>query len=146
MIPPDDLEELAYLWDGSQPGWELHWTDRVVWVVTVYLAGGSTPSEVSRLRKLIPSLGAMTATEAYRAVAGEPSILYPGELGQIEKRQVLERAAALGFRVTVESRDRSGGLPVRNGFAVLIEDDDLMRRVCDKMRESGCPVIYSHAD
>lgn len=142
----EDLDEFAYLWDGSQPGWELHWTNHLVWRVTVHLTGGSSPGEVSRLRKLIPELGAMSALHAYRAVQGQTSIPYPGELGNIEKGSVLRRAEELGLRVTAEVRDCSGGVPYRDGFVLHIEDEDLVRRVCDKMRASGCRVQLEEAD
>lgn len=147
MTTPDDLEALSYLWDGSQPGWAFRWRHHVVCTVTIHLEGPpSTPSEVSRIRKLVPEFGAISAAEAYRALAGRTSIQYPGELGHIEKRWVLERAARLGFRTSTESRDLSGGLPFRDGFVLLIEDQELARRVCEKMREAGCPILLEEVD
>lgn len=115
--------------------------------MTVYLDGSRlTPDEVSRVRKLVPVFGEMPAADAYRALVGRESFVYPGELGHIEKRQVVEQATALGFRVSLESLDRSGGLPYHPGRALLIDDDELARRVCDKMKEMGCRLVHVEVD
>lgn len=105
-----DLDEFAFLWDGSQPGWRLRWINSQVWHVRVRFApGGPT-------------------------------------LGNIEMRSWVEQARAVGLETEVEVEERSVFLPIRDGEVLIIEIDELARRVGARMKAEGLPVDVIEED
>lgn len=141
------LDVYAYLWDGSDPGWELLWTSRVTWRVRV-LFDGPWPArhELRKLRKLVPALGSLPARDCARALEGCTHYAYPESVGNIERGSILEHARALGLRTDVAVEDRSSGLPVRNDEVLIIEDGELARQVCERMKAEGVPVRLAELD
>lgn len=142
-----DLDEFAFLWDGSQPGWRLQWINSQVWHVRVRFAPeGSTVDEIRRLRQLVPSFGALTAREAMAQLRGKSVFDLPEPLGNIETRSLVEQARALGLETEVEVEERSTFLPIRDGEVLIIEIDELARRVGERMKAEGLPVDLIEED
>lgn len=142
-----DLDDFAFLWDGSQQGWRLQKINHRTWHVWVMLSTeGPTVDEIRRVRQLDPSLGSLGAREAMARLRGATTVELPGPVGNIEMRALVERARALGLQTRVELEDRSSCLPMRNGEALLIELDDLARQVVERMEAAGLPVDLVEVD
>ena len=141
------LETYAYLWDGSEPGWKLHWTSCLMWRIRIVFSGlRPTTSELRALRKLLPELRALTVREAVTTLSAKSHYDLPEPVGNIEKGRIVNRANALGLEAVTTVEDCSLGLPVRGGMMLLIEDDAIARQVCERMKAAGVPMEHSEVD
>ncbi|MCB9678209.1 MAG: hypothetical protein H6737_24120 [Alphaproteobacteria bacterium] len=138
-----DLSELAYLWDGSDPGWVLHRVDHFEFTVVV-----SVPVVNARvlatLRRVLWGLRDRRPAEVRQALSrGEYRVAH---LGHIAHRQLCETLEAAGVAFHSEVVDLGGYLPVKDGTALLIEDEKLGREVAERMLAAGVPVLEVHVD
>jgi len=144
-----ELTSYRHFWDGTED-WEFGAFYRTETELFVVFEGERpTLRELVALRKLDPRLCDVPPAEA-RARGSEGPRYSLGESGGIEAPDVCDRAAALGL--TVEGEDRSGVsyLSVRqNGDGTVLAciiDDDLARRVAERMIAAGRPVAVVEED
>ena len=141
------LEAYAYLWDGSEPGWKLHWTNRQLWRIRIVFSGSQpTTSEIRALRKLLPELRALSARDAVTTLRTAPHYDLPDPVGNIEMRSVVDRAKALDLEAEATVEDHSCGVPIRDDRMLIIEDDAIAREICERMKAAGVPVEHTEVD
>lgn len=143
-----DIEEYCFLWDGSEDGWELHYTDHLIWTAKFHFGdSGASQKEIIALRKLIPELGKLSLSESVKMLKRETSYICKTHYGNIESRSLADESKVLGLKCELVSKQIGGYLPVRNGLALVIEDEEISKIACQKMKDAGMPVIaHTHVD
>lgn len=144
----DDLGEYEYLWNGSEPRWHLLHFDKVVWTVVIHFpAAGPSINDVVALRRAFPSFGERPAAEVLRDVRGKVTLVAASDLSNIEHQDAVRRAGDAGLVVESRARQAGGFLPVStDGHALLMENEEIARRVVEKMIAAGVDVEELHAD
>ena len=142
-----ELDDYAYLWDGSDPGWRVRHIHHRVWRLEIVFGhDGPSTSEIRALRKLLPSLGSLPAREAFATLEGTPRYQLAEPVGAIERRWILDRTDALGLTVEATAEDLGSSIPVRNDEVLLIEDDDVAREVVARMQAAGVRMEHIEVD
>ena len=142
------IDDYKYLWDGSQPGWELQRIDKIIWRV-VFKFGESGPSkkEIVDLHKLLPEFKSKSVTEVYKILYDQSFYQLQDMLGNIEARSIYEEASKLGIMVEIESIDDSDYLVVfKDDHALIIDDNELYKLVVQKMIDKNVKVNIVHID
>ncbi|WP_312316100.1 hypothetical protein [Stenotrophomonas sp.] len=137
----DELEQFAYLWDGSEPDWVLVETDSYVLPQLVFATTGPTLAQVSVARGLLPELGTQSSAEAFKYMRGQSCV--PLERRTAAAAEVLA-AQCLKVGLSLEWVPVPGKrlLPVRSSTsALIIEDDELAAAVVSEAVRRGVPVI-----
>lgn len=142
------IDELKYLWDGSEPGWELAHVDSVEWHLTFdFDVAGPTQAEIINLRKVVPELMHLKLPLVYKELRGVAQYVTLQGFGNMEAHKLEAQARELNLRVKKEDKQTGGYLPVLNGKnALIIEDEELLRSVVEKMIAAGVNIIEIHAD
>jgi hypothetical protein len=142
------IDDLTYLWDGSDKGWTLHHYNRMEWAVTFRFGdNGPTFTEVSAMRDMLDDLRNEPVKSVWSKLRGKPTYSLPETLSNREMRWLVDKADRASLRTSVVPVDRSGYLPVSsNGSAMLIEDDRLAEEVAHRMIAAGVPVEEIHVD
>lgn len=142
------LDEYAYLWNGTQPGWRLQYFCRMEWLITFrFSLNGPTLEEVRKLRGLPDEFRDTPTSEVWNRLRGQQSYTLADARSNLEMRRLTEDAGRLQLPVSVEARDDSGYLPVHvDGFALVIEDDTIADKVARRMIEAGVEVEEIHVD
>jgi len=142
------VDDYKNLWDGSEPGWVLEYTDHTVWsIVFLFGENGPSQSEIIRLHKLIPELQDKSLAEVCRILKNQASYRTQEEYGNIEASRIKDNALDLGLNLEMEARQAGGCLPVfKDNTALIIEDEELLKAVAEKMIESGIEVIDINID
>jgi hypothetical protein len=142
------IEEFKYLWDGSEPKWLLQHTDHVVCHLKI-LFGEKGPSkeEILKLYRIVPELKSDKLTSVYKKLKGHSTYRTQESYGNIESRSLYTQASTIGLNVELESEQIGGYLPIsKNNFALIMEDDNLAKRIVEKMMESGAEIVEVHID
>lgn len=142
-----DLDDYAHLWDGSEPGWRLHVTNHLMWRIRIVFSDSRpTTRELRAMRRLLPELRAQPVREVMASLGCASSYDLPAAVGNIEMYDLMRRAEALGLNAKATVEDHSWGVPVRDGCALVIEDEQLARRVWEQMEAAGVPVHFTEVD
>lgn len=139
----DGLKDLAFLWDGSESGWVLHRVDHVEFTIEVGLPDVRART-LQRLRRVVPALRALSPIEARDALSSGTYRIRG--LGRIEHQRFREVLASEGFDAHSIAEDLGRFLPVKDGMAMIIEDDDLALAATSRMLEAGVPVVEVYVD
>lgn len=142
------IEEFKYLWDGSENGWFLQHTDRVVWHLIIHFGEmGPSNLEIRKLHKIVPELNSKKVTSIYKELKGHSSYRTQENYGNIESRALHSQAIELGLNVELESKQIGGYLPISiDNSALIIEDDSLANMVVKNMIEAGVKIVEVHVD
>ncbi|MCO7223377.1 hypothetical protein [Pleionea sp. CnH1-48] len=137
------LDDLEYLWDGSDPGWQLHRIDSQVWrLIFRFAQGGPSNQEIIALRKVVPEFKKMKLLEVVCLLKGEGYYDTPDIFNDKECNNMAALATNLGLKFEIITEQSIGYLPVsKDNYALLIEDEELSLVVCEKMLEAGVPVV-----
>jgi hypothetical protein len=141
-----ELDDFAYLWDGSQSDWEVERTHYDLWKVEVVFDTAPNVEQARALRRLFPHVRDLGARDAFRMLANATRVGAPGLLSGIEANELARRAAELRLEVEMEAFDHGSMVPVRHGVVLAIEDPELAREVCRRMLAAGVPVVEVEAD
>lgn len=143
------IEKYQYLWDGSDEGWVLHFTDHVVWYITYLFSSlGPSKDEIVALRKVVPEFKGRTLSDVLKMVKSVQDYKVENSYGNIEAKRLGGEIRNLGLKFKMEAVQIGGYLPVsKDNVALVIEDDQINIAVCKKMLEAGVPVICcAHVD
>ena len=138
----DDLDALSYLWDGSQTGWTLQESrSRSTRVTFVFSERGPSPREVAALRQILPEFREAPTSVVWARVKHRRAYTCEAVLFGLEARRLLRRAAELELQTQAETTHHVHYLPLRDGAALIIEDDHLAKCAAERMIRAGVPVI-----
>ncbi len=142
------IDKYCHLWDGSEPGWTLCYTNYAEhYVAFEFENSGPTIAELKSLRQLVPELRNRPLLELVVAMRGQHHYRIPKRLAAMNAHDLVEVALRAGLTATVESIDRSGYDPIApDGCALIIEDDHLADQVVQRMLEAKVLVTYVEAD
>lgn len=147
MSGEDGLKALSYLWDGSQRGWSLVAShSRTTRVTFVFSERGPTPKETAALRQILPEFSDRPTSEVWARLRQRATYVCEAALFGLEAHRLLRRAAGLGLRTQAETTHFVSYMPIRDGHGLIIEDDDLAKRVAEMMIRAGVPVIPEAQD
>lgn len=137
------IEQFSYLWDGSEPGWELQHINRVEWSLEFsFSKTGPKKEDVVKLHKLLPELKSLKLSDVSRTLKNQGSYSTTERFGCIEARRICAEAYQLDLMVRKHEEQVGDYLPVsKDGHALLIEDDELANKVYKKMIEAGVKVV-----
>jgi hypothetical protein len=141
------MTSYSFLWDGTEAGWVLlHISRWMSGLTATFDDGGPSPREIQALRRAVPSIGAMSASEAVGQLAGRKSVAL-GEFDDREGRRIAKELRDHGVQVQQQTIDRSGYLPFNelNQHVMAIEDDLVARDVTDEALRRGVPVRHVEA-
>lgn len=141
------LRDFAYIWDGTQKGWVLLRINRHSVSLTVtFGSGGPTLRDVASMRSAVPSLGALSPSEALAAVKGKGAVPL-GAFDSDEGRRLKKKCLDHGLELNEEKKDLSRYLPFNEvtSRSLLIEDDRLAQQVCQEALARGVPVKHVEA-
>lgn len=141
------MTSYSFLWDGTEKGWVLLHISRWMSVLTVaFDDNGPSPKEIQALRRAVPSIGVVPASEAVSRFAGRKGAVL-GEFEDREARRIAKELQDHGVQVQHRAIDRSGYLPFNelNQHAMVIEDDIVSRDVTDEALRRGVPVRHVEA-
>lgn len=140
------MNSYSFLWDGTETGWVLLHISRWMSSLTAtFDDGGPCPREIQALRRAVPSIGAMPASEAIGQFAGRKSVVL-GEFEDREARRIAKELHGHGVQIQHQTIDRSSYLPFNelNQHAMIIEDDIVARDVTDEALRRG--VLVRHVE
>lgn len=141
------VDQYCYLWDGSQPGWELLCFHGTRITLTVKFAiDGPSPREFIAARKVIPDLKTLPLSVVIQRLKGL-QFLQLGEFESKEARNISQACTKGGLTVIEQSNELPRYL-LRNclsGRALLIEDGELARQVVDTALLNQIPVQHVEA-
>jgi hypothetical protein len=137
----DEIDCYRYLWDGSED-WVLNAYDRLQMSLTVSFAGDrATIQEIMALRKLITAYQ-NTPVIQIKSLLGDRKEIDIGVLYEREAYRILARAKELDLTIVSKRICTTYYIPIdRNNCALIIENDDLSKRVTAKMLEAGVPIV-----
>ena len=141
------LAEFDHLWNGTEAGWTIQVTRRNEHDVSVaFRDPGATVADIAKLRQLVDELRGLSAVDAQKRLAKKTRVAL-GRKWEIEAHQLERRGRELGLRVELEARRTTSYLPVNEltKSALVIEDDDLARRVCEEAISRGVKVVEVEA-
>ena len=144
-----NLDEYKYLWDGTEPGWKLQHLDKVEWkLVFKFIENGKpTQKELRSLWKLVPELQHYKLPELYKYLKNKSEYSPMEKYGNIEARNIYEKAEEIGLVVTMTGKQKGGYLPIStNTEALLIEDEEIEEVIIKKMLAAGVKVEEIHVD
>lgn len=133
------IEDYAYLWDGTDPGWIILDTcQQYAEVSLVFSAQGPSLRDVADVRSTLPAYAQKTATEVWTDLKGRARLPL-GTLELREARELADRCLRLGLTIEIVARDASSRLPYHESrkLALVIEDAELSESVCRTAIEHG---------
>ena len=151
MLTPQqikDLESLSYLWkrDG---GWLICEYHSRMYSISVRFSnpGGPNVSELKRLRQWLAEFAALPPAQA-KARIGSRGIYPVGDFPGLEGHHLIERGRELGLELVVTELSQTFRTPCRSdGTAPLIMDDEEeVEYVIQRMRDAECPVLTVEED
>ena len=138
------LENYSRIWDGSSSGWVLLRVNRQVTSLSIRFSN-SEPNlhEMAALRRALPAFAKLPVSEV-RSILKNRQIF---DLGMFESREACGMAhscRAQNLEVIERATDASSYLPFNEVTkqALIIEDNDLNRAVCDEAIRNGVPVKH----
>ena len=139
------METYNYLWDGSEPGWVIlrHTEDRVSLTV-VFGNDGASVKDIMALRKVVPTLAQMSASEALHDLRGIKSFGL-GEFDSVEWPALDKKCRELGLTPQKTGCQHTHDLLVneKTGQTLIIEDATLAKQVIDEAIKRGLAIRYS---
>ncbi len=144
-----NIEDYKYLWDGSQPGWALHYTDHVVWhLIFNFGYNGPGKKTIVKLHGFVPEFQNEKLPFVYKKVKGKSKYRTERYYEHIIEAKELERKAYdVGLNIELEPCQIGGYLPMYNrNIALAIDDDEMAKEIEKKMLEAGVKVIEEHDD
>lgn len=130
------------LWDGTEPGWVLLKIHRQTSTVAVLFGElGASPQEIQALRRVVPEFNVLPALQVIQQLRGCQRVDL-GELDSREARKLIQGLRECGLRVEERAIERGSYLPFNEiqEKALLIEDDDELRKVTAEALKQGLPV------
>lgn len=142
------LQELAFLWDGSQPHWKLQHIDYALyWVTFLFAESGPTATEIIGIRKTLDEFRDQPMQQVLSKLRAKNSYKLLRSLTNLEMRSLVEEANEHGLKVTVDGRQTGGYVLISpDMMAFLIEDEKLRAAAIDRMIAAGVPVEHIHVD
>ena len=144
-----ELSALEFLWDGSAPEWCLRITHRHERrIVVTFDRPGPTVSDVVRMREVFEELQSRSAQAIWTEVRGELRVVLRQVYSPVDAPGVAERAWAQGLRVEVIGADTVSYLPFnrKTEAALVIESDELLASVAERMLVAGAPSEHIEVD
>jgi hypothetical protein len=138
----DRLNCYQYLWDGSDE-WGLMAIYNPQSSLKISFAGSqATIKEIIAVRKLIVAYQNTPAIEIKSLFQNKQEIDL-GIMPSIEARRIIDRARQLNLEIIATDVSVTNYLPIhlKTNAGLIIEDDDLARRVIEKMLQSGVGAI-----
>jgi hypothetical protein len=138
----DRLDFYQYLWDGSDE-WSLFAIYEHSSSLKIRFAGSqATIEEIIAVRKLIVAYQNTPAIEIKSLLKNKQEIDL-GIMPSIEARRLISEAKELTLSIVAIDASVTNYLPIHSisNTALIIEDDDLAKRVIEKMLKSGIPII-----
>ena len=141
----DELEDLSYLWDGSE-NWGLSATYHSdVDLKVVFEGERPSVQELMAVRKLLNEYHDVPVHQV-KAQIGNSKELSLGIRSSMEAHHLLEQAQKLGLNLVEEDASHVDYWPVKpvddgESSFLLIEDEELAKRVTQKMLEAGVPIV-----
>jgi hypothetical protein len=151
MITPEQIEQretFSYFWDPGE-GWEIreYHTPMVTLSALFEAPGGPSVREIQRIRQWLPELAALSPAEA-KAMVGMAGTYVAGDFVGHQGKHLIERARDLGLTISVWRYSvvfccprHADGTP-----APIIEDEEKLEYILQKMREAGRPVVAVEED
>ena len=134
-----DLEEYSYIWDGSDPGWEIIRSyNNCYEIVLMFAPTGASKNE--KLSILQISLNFESITELHKALKGKAEyVLGEFDSTSIKKVEALCQAACLKYQIN----DKSSVISIlqNKDHVLLIEDESLNEKLTVYAESKGIPVI-----
>lgn len=143
--PSDDVARFDRLWDGSEPGWvvRVHHDDATT--ISIPLpTEGMTPAYFKAVRSLLPEYSAISTSEFRARLLASGGIETKALDGSVAYSLHLACIRA-GLKAERRVRATTSYLLVNEHTqaCLIIEDDDLNRRVAEEAIRRGLPVIAS---
>ncbi|KAA3602603.1 hypothetical protein ACUDTJ_08585 [Stenotrophomonas pavanii] len=143
----DSVNEYAYVWDGSDPGWTLNLRRRqYAELALVFAASGPSVKEIVALRSALPAYAARSAAEILSALRGCQRVALGTHLA-FEAKGIASRCRGAGLTVEWVAREVSRYMLSNNvtGSWLIIEDNGLARSVYDRAMREGIRVVHTDA-
>jgi hypothetical protein len=136
-----DLAEYAYLWDPAN-GWTLSAHFHELASLRVLFNGKPTLEELKNARAVLPLTPVPTLQEFFRRYS-TASEIDTGVIADREARSIAEKCEKLGLTVVLKNESFVSYSPIQRAEsrALIIEDEDLAQRVCERMLKSGIQVV-----
>lgn len=137
-----ELNNLHYLWDGTE-NWVLHaFYHSQVDLKIVFEGTRPNIKEIIALRKLIEEYRELPVHQV-KARIGSLKVIVLGKCSTFEAQQLLKHAWEIGLTIVQTGASYTNYLPFNqtDQTALIIEDEELSKRVTKKMLEAGVPVI-----
>lgn len=144
----EELESLAYMWD-SNGGWIIDECETPMYSLAVQFSGSGGPNivELARMRRLLPELAELSPAEA-KARIGTANICVLGNFTRQSGLSLRRLGQKLGLNILGEMRVEVFCQPIHtSGMAPpIIDDDEELEYVIQKMREAGRPLRITSED
>ncbi len=137
-----EVLQYQYLWDGSRPGWVLtRLNGNYVDLSLKFEITGPSTRELLAVRRTVSEFKSQPLHQVIARLSGSPT--YP--LGRFESKDARSIAASCrkeGLNVVEEIDNTPRFLPTNEitNSALLIEDNELAKRVCETALLHGIPV------
>ncbi len=143
MNTPEILK-YQYLWDGSQPGWVLiRFNGNYVDLSLKFEPSGPSPQEMMAIRRTVSEFKSLPLHQVIAQLRGSTAYKL-GRFESREARRIAENCSKEGLNVMQVVDDAARFLPTNEitNRALLIEDDELAKRVYDLALKHGIPVRH----
>ena len=107
----------------------------------MFSEGGPSSKDVAALRQILPEFREAPTSEVWARVRQRRAYTCETVLFGLEAHHLLRRAAELKLQTQAETTHHVHYLPLRDGSALIIEDDHLARCAAERMIRAGVPVI-----
>ncbi|MEW6499197.1 MAG: hypothetical protein AB1589_42950 [Cyanobacteriota bacterium] len=137
-----ELKRLSYLWDENE-GWELSITYYSLEELTIKFAGQQpTITEIAAVRKLLERFQHVPVKEIKTEI-GNSGTLPLGKFESIEAHRIKEKAAQLNLQIISVDASFTSYLPYNSKTKMMsiIEDEDLLKAVVERMMKANRPII-----
>lgn len=142
MTKHDDMHQYQYLWDGSQPGWELtHIAGNNIALSLQFSIPGGSARERMSARKIVEEFKTLPLQQVTARLHG-CQVFSLGEFESKEARTIAALARKEGLIMLEEPVHVVRYLPTNkvSHRVLLIEDEDLAKRVYETALLHGLPV------
>ena len=144
MTKHDDMHQYQYLWDGSQPGWELkHISGNNIALSLQFSVPGGSARERMSARKIVEEFKTLPLQQVTARLHG-CLVFFLGQFESKEARTISALAHKEGLAVLEEPIYPVRYLPTNriSHRVLLIEDEGLAKRVYETALLNGVPVRH----
>jgi hypothetical protein len=137
----DRLDSYQYLWDGSEEWCLIAMYEHSSSLKIRFAGSQATIQEIIAVRKLIVAYQNTPASEI-KSLLKDKQEIDLGIMPSIEARRMISKAKELTLEIIATDVSVTEYLPInpRTSMALIIEDNDLAKRVVEKMIKSGVTV------